>query len=104
MDPRERIKLAISHKDPDKLPVDFGSSPTTGIHVSVVYRLRQHYGLDKPGTPVKVVELYQMLGEVADDLKDVMGVNIAYRQVALGIVFIMAIILNRLIKREKIFV
>jgi len=35
---------------------------------------------------------------------NLMGVNVAYRQVALGIVFIMAIILNRLIKREKIFV
>jgi len=73
---RERIKCTLDHKQPDKLPVDFGSSPTTGIHVSVVYRLRQHYGLDKPGTPVKVIEPYQMLGDVADDLKDAMGVDV----------------------------
>jgi hypothetical protein len=76
MNSRERIRKALVHKQPDRLPVDFGSSPTTGIHVSVVYKLRQHFGLDKPGTPVKVIEPYQMLGEVADDLKDVMGVDV----------------------------
>jgi hypothetical protein len=33
------------------------------MHVSIVYKLRQAQGLDAPGTPVKVVEPYQMLGE-----------------------------------------
>ena len=51
----------------DKLAVDFGGGFQTGIHVSVVYQLRQALGLDRPGTPVKVVEPYQMLGEVAPD-------------------------------------
>jgi len=41
MDPRERIKATIEHKQPDKLPVDFGSSTTTGMHVSMIYKLRQ---------------------------------------------------------------
>ncbi len=76
MNSRERIKCALSHKQAGKLPVDFGSSPTTGIHISNVYRLRQYYGLDEPGTPVKVVEPYQMLGEISDDLKDIIGVDV----------------------------
>jgi len=77
MNSRERIKCVLTHKQPDKLPVDFGSSPTTGIHVSMVYELRQHFGLDKPGTPVKVMEPYQMLGEIADDLKELIGIDVA---------------------------
>ena len=76
MVPRERIKIAIEHKQPDKLPVDFGSSAMTGIHVSIVYKLRQYYGLDNPGTPVKVTEPYQMLGEMEDDLKEKIGVDV----------------------------
>jgi len=72
---RDRVIAAINHKTPDKLPVDFGGTPTSGIHVSIVYKLRQHFGLDKPGTPVKVIEPYQMLGEVSDDLKDIMGAD-----------------------------
>ena len=77
MTSRERIRKAISHQQPDKLPVDFGATAVTGIHVSMVYKLRQFYGLDDPGTPVKVVELFQMLGEIKDDLKKLIGVDCA---------------------------
>lgn len=77
MTPRERINRALSHKQPDKLPVDFGGVLTSGINVSTVYKLRQKLGLDSPGTPVKVVEPYQMLGEIAVDLKEYMGIDTA---------------------------
>ena len=75
MTPRERIQSACAHQQPDKLPVDFGGGFQTGIHVSIVYKLRQAFGLDRPGTPVKVVEIYQMLGEVAPDLQAALGVD-----------------------------
>jgi hypothetical protein len=75
MTSRERIVATCKHKQPDKLPVDFGGGFQTGIHVSIVYKLRQALGLDKPGTPVKVIEVYQMLGEVADDLCKVFGMD-----------------------------
>jgi uroporphyrinogen-III decarboxylase len=76
MTSRERIQSACAHQQPDKLPVDFGGGFQAGIHVSMVYRLRQALGLDRPGTPVKVVEIYQMLGEVAPDLQDALGVDV----------------------------
>jgi hypothetical protein len=38
------------------------------MHVSSVYRLRQALHLDPPGTPVKVIDPYQMLGEIGSDL------------------------------------
>ncbi|HDP34406.1 MAG TPA: hypothetical protein ENN29_04785 [Candidatus Hydrogenedentes bacterium] len=44
--------------------------------MSFVYLLRQALGLDAPGTPVKVVEPYQMLGEIAPDLMDALGVEV----------------------------
>lgn len=75
MTPRERIQAACNHRQPDKLPLDFGGGFQTGIHASIVYKLRQAFGLDAPGTPVKVVEPYQMLGEVATDLRDALGVD-----------------------------
>ena len=46
------------------------------MHVNSVYTLRQALGLDPPGTPVKVVEPYQMLGEIAPDLLDALGVDV----------------------------
>ena len=44
--------------------------------MSTVYLLRQAFELDPPGTPVKVLEPYVMLGEVKPDLMDVLGIDV----------------------------
>jgi len=46
------------------------------MHVSTVYRLRQALGLDTPGTPVKVIEPFQMLGEIKPDLITALGIDV----------------------------
>lgn len=75
MTSRKRIETTLAHREPDHLAVDFGGGFQTGLHVSLIYQLRQHLGLDQPGTPVKVIEPYQMLGEVADDLARTLGTD-----------------------------
>jgi hypothetical protein len=69
MTSRERLLAALSHEQPDRVPVDFGCTPVSGIAVSTVSRLRKAFGLDNPGDRVKVLEPYQMLGEIDDDLR-----------------------------------
>jgi len=76
MNSRQRVEAALNHRQPDHVPLDLGASPVTGMHVSSVYALRQALGLDGPGAPVKVVEPYQMLGEIAPDLQDALGVDV----------------------------
>ena len=76
MTSRERVALALNHQEPDRVPLDLGGSPVTSMHVSSVYLLRQALELDEPGTPVKVVEPYQMLGEIEPDLIDALGVDV----------------------------
>lgn len=76
MTSRERVNLTMNHKEPDKIPLDLGGSAVTGMHVSSVYLLRQALKLDELGTPVKVIEPYQMLGEIKPDLIDALGVDI----------------------------
>jgi hypothetical protein len=73
---RERVRLALDHQEADRLPLDLGGSPVTSMHVSAVYRLRQALGLDAPGTPVKVIEPFQMLGEIQPDLIEWLGVDV----------------------------
>ncbi len=73
---RQRVSLALAHREPDRVPLDLGGSPVTGMHVSSVYLLRQALQLDPPGTPVKVIEPYQMLGEIAPDLIDALQVDV----------------------------
>lgn len=73
---RESVNLALNHQEADRVPVDLGGSLGTGMHVSTVYRLRQALGLDKPGTRVKVIEPYQMLGEIKPDLMEALGTDV----------------------------
>ncbi len=74
MTSKELLKSTLNHKQSDRIPVDFGSNAVTGIHVLVVEKLRAHFGLEK--RPVKVIEPYQMLGEVEVDLLEAMGVDV----------------------------
>ena len=77
MNSRERVSLAINHQEPDRVPLDLGGSPTSGMHVSSVYLLRQALKLDPPGAPVKVIEPCQMLGEIKPDLLQALGADVA---------------------------
>ena len=76
MNSRERVRLAINHQQPDRVPLDLGAGSVTGMQVNSVYLLRQALQLDPPGTPVKVIEPYQMLGEIKPDLGDALGVDV----------------------------
>jgi hypothetical protein len=72
---RERVRLALEHREPDRLPIDLGATNVSGMHVDTVYRLRQALELDPPGTPVKVIEPFQMLGEIQTDLLNALGID-----------------------------
>ena len=72
MNARERLLTSLSHRE-DGFPIDFGSTAVTGMHISVIAEIRQYYGLENK--PVKLIEPYQMLGEVDDELKNIIGID-----------------------------
>jgi len=71
---KKRIQDALNHRQPDKVPIDFGGTMCSGMHVTCVAALRDYYGLEK--RPVKVNEPFQMLGLIEDDLKEAIGVDV----------------------------
>jgi hypothetical protein len=71
---KQNFIKTINHQQPDKVVVDFGSTAVTGIHVLIVEKLRDHYGLEKK--PVKVIEPYQMLGEIDPALIEAMDIDV----------------------------
>ena len=71
---KEDFIRTINHEQPSKVVVDFGATPVTGIHVVVVEKLREYFGLEK--RPVKVIEPYQMLGEIDDELIREMNIDV----------------------------
>jgi hypothetical protein len=66
MTSRERVLTALNHVEPDRVPLDLGSTFVTGIAATTLDRLRHHLRLED--RPVKVYDAFQMLGEVEMDL------------------------------------
>ena len=71
---RRRMIETMHHRQPDRIPVDFGGTAVTGVHASCVAALRDYYALEK--RPVKIHEPYQMLGLLDEDLKQAMGIDV----------------------------
>ncbi len=74
MNSRELFQKTVNHQSPEKMVVDLGATAVTGIHVLAVERLREHYGLAKQ--PVRVIEPFQMLGEVDEELRQAIGIDV----------------------------
>lgn len=73
MTSKEKVQSSLNHQYCDIIPIDLGSTAVSGIHVSIVEALRQYYGLENQ--PVKVSEPSQMLGDIEDDLAEVVGID-----------------------------
>lgn len=75
MTSRQRLQATLNHQAADRVCVDFGATSVTGIHVSAVSQLRRAL-LGEPDFRVKVIEPYQMLGEIDDALAEALGVDV----------------------------
>ena len=46
MTPRERLRAALEHREPDRVPIDIGGSYATGINIVAYEALKRHLGLE----------------------------------------------------------
>jgi len=74
MTSRERVLTAFAHREPDKVPVDFGGMCTSMVNCQVVAQLRDYYGLEKK-LP-RINDMSTMTAFVDPDLGECMGVDV----------------------------
>ncbi len=74
MSPRERVLAAINHQEPDRVPLDLGSTRVTGIDVGAYARLRDRLGIE--GKPPKVMDVWQMLAWVEQPVIEALEVDV----------------------------
>lgn len=74
MNSREQFIKTVNHRQPDRIVFDMGSTAVTGIHVKALAGLRNHFGLQNK--PIRVIEPFQMLGEVDWELIDSIGIDV----------------------------
>jgi uroporphyrinogen-III decarboxylase len=75
MNSRERLQKTLNHEPVDRVCVDFGATHVTGISASTLSTLRKAL-LGEDDYRVKVIEPYQMLGEIDEKLVDALGVDV----------------------------
>ena len=71
---RERVRAAIGHREPDRIPFDLGGSRMTGIHVHAYAGLRAALGLAE--VDIRIGDLTQQLAEVDTDVMDRLGCDV----------------------------
>ncbi len=74
MTSKERLQAVLNHRSADRICVDFGATAVTGMHIRTIEGLRRHYGLEE--RPIRVSDVFQMLGEIDPDLQQVLGVDV----------------------------
>jgi uroporphyrinogen decarboxylase len=73
---RQRVRAALDHREPDRIPFDLGGSRMTGIHVRAYAGLRDALGL--PPVAVRVADLTQQLADVDADVADELGCDVRF--------------------------
>jgi uroporphyrinogen decarboxylase len=73
MNSRERVLTSLQHKEPDRIPIDFGAMRSTGIAAPAYKKLKQHLGI--PG-PTKIYDLFQWLAEPDIAVMEIMGADV----------------------------
>jgi uroporphyrinogen decarboxylase len=73
LSPRERVLTALEHREPDRVPVDFGAHRSSGISAIAYARLRKALGLE-PRT-IRVYDPVQQLAIIDEDVLDRFSVD-----------------------------
>jgi len=74
MTSRERILASIRHEEPDRVPVDLGATPSSGISTIAYYNLKQQLGISTGHT--RVYDVVQQLAQPEDDILERFNVDV----------------------------
>ena len=66
MTSRERVLTTLQHKEPDKVPLDLGSSRATTIHGITYNKLKKFLGINSGST--KIYNIWQQIALVEEEL------------------------------------
>ena len=74
MNARERILATIDHVEPDRVPLDLGATPSSGISAIGYNRLKAHLGLE--GGATRVYDVVQQLARPEEVVLERFGVDV----------------------------
>ena len=69
----ERVKAALEHKEPDRIPFDIGGTMVTGINIRALRNLKNYLGM--PGE-IKLWDKVTQLAETGSDVIEKLGIDV----------------------------
>ena len=74
MSSRDRVKAALRHEEPDRVPIDLGSTPSSGISAIAYEAYSRHIGMGKGKT--RIYDVVQYLAQPEEEIINRFGVDI----------------------------
>ncbi len=72
MTSRQRVLAALNHEDPDRVPIDFGGTFTTGINIGAYEKLKQYLGIN---TPTRIASQRSQIAVIDETILDRFGID-----------------------------
>ena len=66
MNSRERVLASLNHREPDRVPIDLGSTPSSGISAIAYNRFKRHLGINSGHN--RIYDVVQQVSQPEDDL------------------------------------
>ena len=74
MTARERVLAAIAHREPDRVPLDIGSTPSSGISAIAYNNLKKHLGIR--GGSTRIYDVVQQVAQPEEEILDRFGADV----------------------------
>ncbi len=69
----ERVKTALEHKEPDKIPFDLGGTMVTGMNVNALAALKKYLGME---SPARVKDTITQMADTGEEMIDFLKVDV----------------------------
>lgn len=73
MNSRERVLASLNHKEPDRVPIDLGSTNVTGINTIAYDNLKKYLGITTGKT--RIYDVVQQLAQVEDNFIELFKID-----------------------------
>ncbi|MHC4644550.1 MAG: hypothetical protein ACYTBJ_03540, partial [Planctomycetota bacterium] len=69
----ERVRTALSHREPDRIPFDIGGTMVSGINVNALRDLRRHLGLSDD---IQVRDKVTQMADTGEEIIERLGIDV----------------------------
>ena len=74
MNHRERVLTSLDHREPDRIPIDFGGTTDSTIMAVIYQKLRKEMGLEP--TKTRVQEIFNHTALIDEDVRQAFGADV----------------------------